>query len=164
MPNPGQPTINIGAVGDPVRRLQRALDRTGPGEPLVVDGNFGPQTEAFVRDFQSGEGLVVDGIVGPATWAALPDGGPMPVLAQGSSGAVVAALQQLLINGSAEWGASPGSADGDFGPRTKAAVQAFQRFFGLSADGIVGEHTWDTTLGAAGATLEKAVGVEFALA
>jgi peptidoglycan hydrolase-like protein with peptidoglycan-binding domain len=163
MPNPGQPTIHVGAVGDAVRRLQRALDRTGPGEALVVDGSFGPQTEAFVREFQSAEGLAVDGIVGPATWAALPNGGPMPVLAQGSHGAVVASLQRLLANGAAEWGASPGPDDGDFGPMTKAAVHAFQTHFGLTADGIVGERTWDTSLGAAGATLEKAVGVQFAL-
>jgi peptidoglycan hydrolase-like protein with peptidoglycan-binding domain len=162
MPNPGQPTIVLGTHGDPVRRLQRALDRTSPGEPLAVDGTFGAQTEAFVRDFQSEAAVAVDGIVGPATWAALPNGGPMPVLAQGSEGPVVASLQQLLVNAAAEFGTSPGAVDGDFGPLTKAAVQAFQRFFGLAADGIVGELTWDVALGAAGATLEKAVGVEYA--
>lgn len=38
---------------------------------LVVDGNFGPATEAVVRKYQQKEGLTVDGIVGEQTWAAL---------------------------------------------------------------------------------------------
>ena len=85
MANPGQPTILIGAKSDAVRRLQRALRRT-PNLGLVVDGDFGPATDQAVREFQQGAGLVVDGIVGPLTWAALPDGGPMPTLQEGSMG------------------------------------------------------------------------------
>ena len=53
MPNPGQSTIALGSTGDAVRRLQRALRRT-PILGLVVDGVFGPTTEAVVRDFQQG--------------------------------------------------------------------------------------------------------------
>src|SRR5208282_6904560 len=77
MANPGQPTISLGATGDAVRRLERALRRT-PNLGLTVDGVFGPQVETAVKQFQQGAGLVIDGIVGPLTWAALPDGGPMP--------------------------------------------------------------------------------------
>ena len=36
--------------------------------------------------------------------------------------------------------------DGDFGPRTEAAVIAMQKDFGLTADGIVGERTWRALL------------------
>jgi hypothetical protein len=93
MPNPGQPTIRPGATGNVVRRLQRAVRRT-PNLTLAIDGIFGPELERAVRDFQEGAGLAVDAIVGPLSWNALPNGGPMPVLREGSSGDVVRALQQ----------------------------------------------------------------------
>lgn len=57
-------TIRRGAHGELVRRIQQKLE-------LTVDGAFGPQTEAAVRDFQREEALVPDGIVGPKTWAEL---------------------------------------------------------------------------------------------
>ena len=37
------------------------------GQKIVVDGEFGPETEAAVKWFQAGHGLKVDGIAGPAT-------------------------------------------------------------------------------------------------
>jgi murein DD-endopeptidase MepM/ murein hydrolase activator NlpD len=51
---------------------------------------------------------------------------------QGSKGADVKYLQNKLGI----------TADGDFGPKTKAAVVAFQTKNGLVADGIVGPKTW----------------------
>lgn len=55
----------------------------------------------------------------------------------GSRGSDVTRLQQTL----ASRGFNPGGADGVFGPRTKAAVQAFQRSRGLGVDGVVGPNT-----------------------
>ena len=163
MPNPGQPTISLGATGEAVRRLQRALRRT-PDPGLPIDGIFGPQLEATVKGFQGGAGLVADGIVGPLTWNALPDGGPMPILQEGSSGAVVRALQTLLTNGAAgQWDTTPQGIDGDFGPLTKASVKAFQAWGGVAVDGIVGDQTWAVSLHAASATLESAVGLNFVI-
>ena len=163
MPNPGQPTVSVGATGGAVRRLERALRRT-PNLGLVVDGVFGPLTDAAVKEFQQGAGLTVDGIVGPLTWDALPDGGPMPVLKEGSTGDVVRDLQTVLTNGApGQWNTTPQGVDGDFGPHTRASVEAFQTWGGVSADGIVGDQTWSVSLHAASATLETQVGLEYVI-
>jgi peptidoglycan hydrolase-like protein with peptidoglycan-binding domain len=163
MANPGQPTIRPGATGDVVRRLQRALRRT-PNLGIAVDGIFGPPTETAVKEFQQGAGLVVDGIVGPLTWNALPDGGPMPILKVGSTGAVVSDLQRVLTNGApGQWTTTPQGIDGDFGPHTRASVQAFQTWGGVLADGVVGDQTWTVSLHAASATLESAVGLQYVI-
>jgi peptidoglycan hydrolase-like protein with peptidoglycan-binding domain len=163
MANPGQPTISLGASGGAVKRLERALRRT-PNLGLAVDGVVGPQLEAAVKLFQQGAGFTVDGIVGPATWAALPDGGPMPTLQEGSTGPVVSSLQTLLTNGApGQWITTPQGIDGNFGPHTKAAVAAFQAWGGVAQDGIVGDQTWAVSLHAASATLETAVGLQFVI-
>lgn len=58
-------------------------------------------------------------------------------LRQGDRLPAVGVLQKLLNRTGATL-----TADGMFGPRTKAAVQAFQRPRGLGNDGVVGERTW----------------------
>jgi hypothetical protein len=63
----GRPTLRRGAgkeQADLVRQVQKKLK-------LDDDGDFGPKTEAAVREFQRVHGLVPDGIVGPKTWLAL---------------------------------------------------------------------------------------------
>jgi peptidoglycan hydrolase-like protein with peptidoglycan-binding domain len=163
MANPGQPTISSGATGEVVRRLQRALRRT-PDLGITVNGIFDAQIETAVKDFQQGAGLTSDGIVGPLTWNALPDGGPMPTLQQGSSGGVVHSLQTLLTNGApGQWNTTPQGIDSNFGPHTEASVKAFQTWGGVPADGVVGDQTWSVSLHAASATLESAVGLNFVL-
>ena len=103
-----EPTLATSATRPEV---QRALRRT-PNLGLVVDGIFGPLTEAAVEEFQQGASLPVDGIVGPQTWNALPDGGPMPLLQEGSTGRVVRSLQTVLTNGaSGQWGTGPQGID-----------------------------------------------------
>jgi peptidoglycan hydrolase-like protein with peptidoglycan-binding domain len=161
MANPGQPTISSGATGEVVRRLQRALRRT-PNLGITVNGIFDAQIETAVKEFQQGATLTSDGIVGPLTWNALPDGGPMPTLQQGSSGDVVRSLQTLLTNGApGQWNATPQGIDGNFGPHTEASVKGFQTWGGVTADGVVGDQTWSVSLHAASATLETAVGLNF---
>lgn len=66
-----------------------------------------------------------------------PDVAQAAVLKQGSRGDSVKTVQQKLIR----WGYLKGSADGIFGAKTKAAVVAFQKKNGLTADGIIGTRT-----------------------
>lgn len=44
--------------------------RNSKGQPMVVDGLFGPETERICKLFQTEKHLSVDGLVGPKTWAA----------------------------------------------------------------------------------------------
>ena len=78
------------------------------------------------------------------------------------AGDVVRSLQQVLTNGApGQWNTTPGAIDGSFGPNTKASVEAFQSWCGVSADGVVGDQTWAVSLHAASATLETAVGLQY---
>jgi Putative peptidoglycan binding domain len=67
-----QPTnlLMLGDAGDEVRALQTALAAAGVS-PGVIDGVFGPHTQAAVVAFQLRRGLVPDGEVGPRTREAL---------------------------------------------------------------------------------------------
>lgn len=67
-----RPTIKVGSSGQAVIDLQTRLNRDYPAySHLVVDGRFGPGTDAVVREFQGRAGLTRDGVVGPATWGKL---------------------------------------------------------------------------------------------
>lgn len=58
-------TVRLGDTGEAVRAVQTLL------AGLVVDGDFGPLTDAAVREFQSMFAPPADGIAGPDTWHAL---------------------------------------------------------------------------------------------
>lgn len=63
------PVIRRGHTGDIVRHLQKLL--VNAGHRIIIDGDFGPNTDRAVRSEQAKYRLVVDGIVGKNTWAAL---------------------------------------------------------------------------------------------
>lgn len=115
----------------------RALDLYG----ARVDGVTGPKTRRAVRRFQRRRGLAVDGVAGPRTRRALGRRGRPRLgsrtMRAGQRGWDVAALQFMLRRR----GYRPGSIDGGFGPRTRAAVRRFQRPSGLTVDGIAGPVT-----------------------
>ncbi len=124
------PTVQYGAHSQRVDTVQLLLK--AHGYSLTADGDFGPVTRSKVRSFQSARHLGVDGIVGPQTWSAL-----IIEVHQGSKGSAVLALQkELRAHGYNV------AADGDFGPKTKAAVRSFQSAKHLGVDGIVGPQTW----------------------
>src|SRR5215207_3005985 len=134
-------SVTLGARGAAVQQLQEALTKAG-FDTGGADGRFGSRTRAAVVAYQSAKGLAADGIVGPRTWASLLGGAPSQgastgELRVGSRGAEVQRLQSAL----AAAGYNPGSADGVFGSRTRAAVVAFQSANGLAADGRAGPKT-----------------------
>lgn len=68
---------------------------------------------------------------------------PGYLIKEGSRGDAVKTVQNNLIQLSKKYTSIPKiTADGIFGAKTKSAVIAFQKQFGLSADGIVGPATW----------------------
>ena len=69
---------------------------------------------------------------------------PGTPLRVGSTGPNVVVVQTSLNRISQNYPAIPkiATVDGIFGSKTEASVKAFQRIFGLTADGIVGPGTW----------------------
>lgn len=108
-----------------------------------VTGNIGTKTDAAIRSFQSKYGLTVDGIPGTQTMAKLSElcsgtsAQSGSSLQLGSTGSAVSALQENL----SALGYYYGDVTGHYGTLTKAAVLAFQKAKGLTADGIAGTRT-----------------------
>jgi len=72
--DPTMPTLSVRSqggiwAGDLVVWAQEHL--YGAGEPVTVDGSYGPPTQTAVESFQTAHGLPVTGIVDPTTWQAL---------------------------------------------------------------------------------------------
>lgn len=68
------PILQYGSFGDPVRELQKDMNVSFSGYPmmpLIEDGQFGPNTLSAVIEFQRRTRLLADGIVGPLTWVEL---------------------------------------------------------------------------------------------
>jgi hypothetical protein len=56
--------LKNGSKGDNIKKLQEFLE-------IKVDGDFGPNTEKYVKKWQTENNLISDGIVGPNTWDAM---------------------------------------------------------------------------------------------
>lgn len=167
---PGTP-LRRGSSGEYVTILQVMLNRISQDYPALPrisspDGIFGRRTEESVRKFQEIFGLTVDGIVGKSTWYKLvalyvgvtdlselisegqrfyqvaPPTQVSP-LQEGDTGIEVTGLQYFLSIISQVNSSFPRlRIDGDFGPETRNAVIAAQRYFGLPSTGEVNLLTW----------------------
>ncbi len=168
---PGQP-LRLGEAGNEVRFKQVQLNRISRNYPAIpkinpVDGIFGQETEAAVKEFQRIFNLTPDGIIGPATWykivriyngvkrlSELDSEGisteeiskEFPgVLQSGDSGLNVRNLQYFLAVVGEFYDTVPQiEITGTYDTPTEAAVRAFQQTVGLPIDGIVGINTWQS--------------------
>jgi N-acetylmuramoyl-L-alanine amidase len=141
--------LRPGSCGPAVAEVQavlRALDLLAADAPGGEGsrGVFDQATELAVRHFQQVRGLSVDGRVGEETYRALNEArwslgdrllryDPERPL----RGDDVRRLQELLL----ELGYDAGRADGILGAETEAGLRAFQRDYGLNADGTCGPAT-----------------------
>jgi peptidoglycan hydrolase-like protein with peptidoglycan-binding domain len=138
-----------------IKAVQTALAELGLYDGLI-DGDYGPGTEAGIEEIQREAGIDVDGAFGAETAAALDEryeeevlvekpveevgdtsadqGAADEVLEPGSKGARVKRLQRRL----ARLGYRPGEADGVYGAETASAVMAFEKHEGLGRDGVAG--------------------------
>ena len=137
--------VQRGDESSRVSELQRMLIDLGYLETEAT-GYFGSATESAVKAFQEDEGLTADGVAGEKTFSALEEksgsgasnaSSSSGVLQQGDEGEDVQEMQERLI----ELGYLDTDATGFFGTATAAAVRAFQKDQGLTADGIVGAET-----------------------
>ena len=162
--------LRVGSAGNEVRTAQVELNRIGQNYPSIPkisnpDGIFGVETERAVKEFQRIFNLEQDGIIGKATWyklkyiyasvkklaqlgsegVSLPEAEPpfLTSLQPGSRGNEVRYIQYYLNTINYFNQEIPQVAvDGIYGPQTEAAVRAFQRYYGLTEDGIVGRSTF----------------------
>ncbi len=157
----GGTVLRVGSTGTAVEQVQYWLSYLAQFyDDLIaptVDGVYGNGTAAAVTRFQQKFGLTADGIVGQITWNAIfdlyddfesdigtPNVYPGTALRLGSIGNDVRQIQFWLNIAADQYTALGGvTVDGNFGPATELAVQRFQSYFGLSADGVVGRLTWD---------------------
>jgi peptidoglycan hydrolase-like protein with peptidoglycan-binding domain len=164
--------LAVGSSGDVIKQIQQCFNVISTQyteiEQLIEDGFFGYATERAVTAFQKHVGLAPDGLIGPATWAALMRScvsTPLPQtevypgtpLSSGARGDAVSLIQAALESVAKRYPSiTPALANGFFGPATVNAVTTFQRQFGLPANGIVDEITWNRIMTeAAGETPAK---------
>ena len=135
-------TLTLGSTGDEVMQLQFWLNGFY-GPSLQTDGYFGPETESFVRRFQTNCTIPVDGIVGARTWAYLEEIIPYArtvhsFLRRGETGSEVKYLQARLNH----YFGPELTVDGCFDAATEAQVKRFQAAVLITVDGVVGLQTW----------------------
>lgn len=170
---PGSP-LRRGSTGTNVRILQKQLSRIARDYPSfgkpTVTGTFDEATENSVKKFQKQFSLTADGVVGKPTWnkvsfiyVSVKDlaeltsegetaegtqsagGWPGTVLRRGSTGSSVEQVQ-FWLSDLAQFDSSlvRVTVDGSYGAATERAVRTFQQKQSLTADGVVGQRTWNT--------------------
>lgn len=136
------PVLKKGVSGPEVRLLQQALKLSGHFQGVETTLFFGDVTDNAVRAYQASQNMTADGVVGQKTLESLDSNGFIPML-QGTLYKPGALYDDLPILQAALH--SEGCFTGTFGKLydepTLAAVDSFQRRYGLTPDGIAGKAT-----------------------
>ncbi len=162
--------LRPGMQSNQVRGLQYFLAVVGAYyasvQPIQITGFYDAQTESSVKSFQRVFGLPQTGIVDETTWNDLfraytgivesvpvdTDAAPVlypgTILREGMTSDYVRIIQEYLSYIHETIPEIPAvSNTGYFGPLTRSAVLAFQRYAGLPETGVVGAATWDGIAG-----------------
>ena len=138
-------SLRKGATGSAVKYLQTKLKKLGFYN-ASIDGDYGDTTVAAVKAFQKKYNLTADGVAGSETLKKLDSAYKNAdsntstdddSLRKGATGTAVKTLQTNLK----KLGFYTAYVDGSFGATTERAVKAFQRKYGLTADGVAGSAT-----------------------
>ena len=138
-------SLRKGATGSAVKNLQTKLKKLGFYN-ASIDGDYGDTTVAAVKAFQKKYNLTADGVAGSETLKKLDNAYKNAdsntstdddSLRKGATGTAVKTLQTNLK----KLGFYTAYVDGSFGSTTESAVKAFQKKYGLTADGVAGSAT-----------------------
>ena len=138
-------SLRKGATGSAVKDLQTKLKKLGFYN-ASIDGDYGDTTVAAVKAFQKKYNLTADGVAGSETLKKLDSAYKNAdsntstdddSLRKGATGTAVKTLQTNLK----KLGFYTAYVDGSFGATTESAVKAFQKKYGLTADGVAGSAT-----------------------
>ena len=138
-------SLRKGATGSAVKNLQTKLKKLGFYN-ASIDGDYGDTTVAAVKAFQKKYNLTADGVAGSETLKKLDSAYKNAdsntstdddSLRKGATGTAVKTLQTNLK----KLGFYTAYVDGSFGSTTESAVKAFQKKYGLTADGVAGSAT-----------------------
>ena len=138
-------SLRKGVTGSAVKDLQTKLKKLGFYN-ASIDGDYGDTTVAAVKAFQKKYNLTADGVAGSETLKKLDSAYKNAdsntstdddSLRKGATGTAVKTLQTNLK----KLGFYTAYVDGSFGSTTESAVKAFQKKYGLTADGVAGSAT-----------------------
>lgn len=160
-------SIKPGDTGVNVRVLQYYISVIGAYydavPPISITGTYDEQTTEAVAAFQRLYGLPATGETDDRTWEdiyraykGITDSVPVSasgeeivlfpgtILREGMQNEYVRVLQRYLTEIHSQYPQIPQVSDtGYFGPVTRSAVTAFQRYFGLTPTGYVGADVWN---------------------
>ncbi len=155
-PSSAVPTLGLRAQGDLVVWAQEHL--FSAGQPITIDGDFGPQTQAAVQSFQVAHGIPTSAIIDAATWQALLRYQPVPVTWT-ANGALAGAPAPLVVNppSLSVAPAANGSVQLSAGPGGITGIAAWRALGGTSPSELI----WVAAARSQGTKTQITVGSEF---